>query len=251
MKPLTWTIAAAIGLASPAFAYAHATEAYVTADVDLLAGPDQEYPLIDHLEEGSNVSVEGCTPGWEWCDVVAYGERGWVPGNSLEVEYGDQWMLVPDFAPNYGIPVVVFSIRNYWDTYYRYRPFYYQRWEWYRRPIPHRPYPVDFPPPHPFHGPPPVHHHPIDYPPPYHHHPNPPPRVMPMPHPTPNPNPPPRVMPMPHPTPNPNPPPRVMPMPHPTPNPNPQQGVAPMPNPHVMPQKPAPASSKQNDQGNR
>jgi len=249
MKPLVWTIATVIGLASPAFAYARVTEAYVTADVDLLAGPDQEYPLIDHLEEGSNVAVEGCTPGWEWCDVVAYGERGWVPGNALEVEYGDQWMLVPDYAPNYGIPVVVFSIRNYWDTYYRYRPFYYQRWEWYRRPVPHRPYPVDFPPPHPFHGPPPVHHHPIDYPPPYHH--NPPPRVMPMPHPTPNPTPPPRVVPMPHPTPNPTPPPRVMPMPHPTPNAAPPPRVAPMPNPHVMPQKPAPASSKQNDQGNR
>jgi uncharacterized protein YraI len=44
MKPLIWTIAAAIGLASPAFAYAYATEAYVTMDIDLLAGPDQEYP---------------------------------------------------------------------------------------------------------------------------------------------------------------------------------------------------------------
>jgi len=227
MKPLFWIIAAAMGLASPAFAYA--TNAYVTADIDLLAGPDQGYPLVDHLEEGSNVSVQGCTSDWQWCDVVAYCERGWVPGNYLEVEYQNQWVLVPEYAPTYGIPVVVFSIRNYWDTYYRYRRFYHDRDDWYRRPIPHRPYPVDFPPPHPFHGPPPVHHHPIDYPPPYHHH-----------------LPPPRVMPLPHPTPNPTPPPRVVPMPHPTPNP-------PMPNPHVMPQKPAPASSSasspKNDQG--
>jgi uncharacterized protein YraI len=214
MKRLSWTIAAAIGLASPAFA--HATDAYVTADIDMLSGPDQDYPQVDRLEEGSQVQIQGCTDGYEWCDVVAYGERGWVPGNYLEFEYQNQWVLAPEYAPQYGIPIVVFSIQNYWDSYYRYRPFYYRRWDWYRwHPPYHRwPRPIDVPPPHPIPGPPVHHHpidyprvnhHPIDYPPPYHHGNPPPPRVMPMPHPVPNP--PPHVMPM-KPVPN-NPPPPV------------------------------------------
>ena len=236
MKRLSWAIVAAIGLASPAFA--HATAAYVTTDVDMFSGPDQDYPQVDRLEEGSEVDVQGCTQGWEWCDVIAYGERGWVPGGYLEMEdrsYG--WVSMPEYAPRYGIPIVTFSIQNYWDRYYYHRPFYYNRWTWYRwhRPYRHYPYPVDFPRPHPIHRPPvhhpidyppPYHHgqHPVDYPPPYHHgepHPvdYPPPYHHGQPHPVDYP--PPYHHGNPAPQPPTNPPPRVVPMPHPVPTPPP------------------------------
>ncbi|HEY2347347.1 MAG TPA: SH3 domain-containing protein [Xanthomonadaceae bacterium] len=213
MKRLTWTIAMAIGLASPAFA--HAADAYLTANAPLMSGPDQDYPTVDTLEAGSQVSIQGCTDGWEWCDVVAYGERGWVPGNYLEFEYQNQWVLVPEYAPRYGVPIVVFNVQNYWDSYYRYRPFYARRWDWYRWHAPHHRYPrpIDVPPPHPIFGGP-VHHRPM-----------PPPRIVPLPHPIPDP--PGRVVPLPHPIPNP--PPRVVPLPHPIFNPPPR--VVPMPHP--------------------
>ncbi len=226
MKTIALLIASAIALALPAFA--QATPAYVTSDAPLMAGPDQDYPQVDLLREGSQVDIQGCTPGWQWCDVIAYDERGWMPGEALEIDAGQQWMPAMEYGPAYGLPIVAFSIQGYWDNYYRYRPFYAQRWSWYRWRPPYRRWhgwngghgwngshmpPRVMPMPHPIYG----------------NH-NPPPRVMPLPHPIyGNHNPPPRVMPMPHPIyGNHNPPPRVMPMPHPRPNP---PRVVPMPHP--------------------
>ncbi len=224
MKLLVLSLAAAIGLASPAFA--HASEAYVTTDVRLMAGPDEDYPVVDNLEPGSEVDIQGCTEDSEWCDVIAYGERGWVPGGALEFEYDNQWVLVPEYAPSYGIPVVSFSIERYWDSYYRHRPFYGRRWDWYRWHPGHRPWSYHPTRPWPIHGPPPV------------HHPMPPPRVVPLPHPIYG-NPPPHVQPLPHPIygnppPHvqprpvvPNQPPRVVPMPHPVPTTPPPRNESP------------------------
>lgn len=246
MKRLLWTVATALGLASPAFA--HASEAYVISDVDLASGPDQDYPVIDRLEQGSVVDIQGCTPGWAWCDVVAYGERGWVPANALEFDYQNQWVAVPEYAPRYNVPIVTFSIQSYWDTWYVHRPFYVDRRNWYGWRPPHRqrPFPVDFPPPHPFHGPP-VRHHPIDYPPPYHRG-GPPPHPVDYPPPYHHGNPPPHPVDYPPPY-HGNPPPRVVPMPHPvnstTPVPRPAPNVQPASHPVEQPK----ASSKNKDSG--
>ncbi|MBS0461630.1 MAG: SH3 domain-containing protein, partial [Proteobacteria bacterium] len=160
MKTIVCIIATAIGLAVPAFA--HASPAYLTEDVGLMAGPAQGYPLVDDLQAGDAVDVRGCTDGWTWCDVVTDGERGWVPGDALEMDDGGQWYPVPEYAPSYGIPVVVFSIQSYWPAYYSYYPVYVDRWSWYRwQP----PYVVPLP--HPIFG----------------SNGNPPPRVVPLPHP--------------------------------------------------------------------
>ena len=235
MKRLAWTLTAAIGLASPAFAFA--TDAYITADVDLLSGPDQDYPMIDHLEEGSSVDIQGCTDGGEWCDVVAYDERGWVPGEALQAEYGNEWVLVPEYVPQFQIPIVEFSIQDYWDSYYRYRPFYYQRYNWYHWRPPHRqrPYPVDFPPPHPWRRPPPVEHHPVERP----------PHGVPMPRPVHDGHPYPRPVqdgqPVPPPRGLPYVPPHAIPMPR---NPYPPQHGTPVPQPAHAPAPPPPASHR-------
>ena len=149
MKHLAWLVSASMALALPGLA--QATDAYVTGNVNLRAGPDAGYPLIDQLQAGTEVDVQGCTSGWEWCDVIAFGNRGWVAGNYIEYEYQDQPMLLPMYGAQIGIPIVTFTIGTYWDRYYRGRPFYSRRDYWYQRPMLRRP-----PPPpiaHPYRGP--------------------------------------------------------------------------------------------------
>lgn len=147
MKHLAWLATAALALAVPGLALA--ADAYLAADADLRAGPDSSYPLIDQIQAGTEVDVQGCTEGWEWCDVIVYGDRGWVAGNDIEYAYQDQPVPLPDYGAQIGIPIISFTIGNYWDRYYRSRPFYGERNDWYRRPVErHQP-----PPRYPYRGP--------------------------------------------------------------------------------------------------
>jgi uncharacterized protein YraI len=137
MKPIVYAIVSALCFA-PIFA--QAGEAVVVADIPLQSGPDSEYPPIGDLAAGTPVAVQGCIEGWSWCDVIAGGDRGWVPGTYLEENYGGQNVAVIDYGPRISIPIVTFSIGGYWDHYYRSRPFYGQRTEWEHRDIhPHAP----------------------------------------------------------------------------------------------------------------
>src|SRR5262245_6238174 len=116
---------AAVALCAPMLA--GAAEGYVVADISLQAGPDPAYPSLEELSAGTPVSIQGCLDGWTWCDVVAVGDRGWVPGTFLEESYGGQRVVVIDYGPRIGIPIVTFSIGAYWDRHYHSRPFYAER----------------------------------------------------------------------------------------------------------------------------
>ena len=139
MKRLLRSVLAALLLAVPVFAWA--ADGYVTGNVNLRAGPDPGYPLITTIPAGTDVSVQGCTTGWEWCDVIAYGNRGWIAGNFIQYDYQNQNVLLPAYGAQIGIPIVSFVIGTYWDNYYRGRPFYGNRNYWYRRPYVRRPPP--------------------------------------------------------------------------------------------------------------
>lgn len=152
MNRLTRLALASLSLASFSLAFpvlAQAADGYVTGNVNLRAGPDPSYPLVDQLPAGTEVDVQGCTDGWEWCDVINAndGSRGWIAGNFIQYEYEDQPVLLPEYGAQIGIPIVSFVIGNYWGNYYRDRPFYRDRDDWYRRPMPHRspPRPMDRP----------------------------------------------------------------------------------------------------------
>lgn len=132
MKRLLWGALASLFLAVPALA--QATEGYVTGNVNLRAGPDSSYPLIAQIRAGTDVDVQGCTADWEWCDVIVYNNRGWIAGNYIQYDYQDQYVPLPSYGARIGIPIISFVIGNYWDNYYRGRPFYNNRSYWYRRP---------------------------------------------------------------------------------------------------------------------
>ena len=145
MKSFWRVVAAAACLLISTSAFA--ANAYVTDDVNLRTGPDRGYPRILRLYRGAAVSIQGCIDGFEWCDVYAMGERGWVAGRFLQYDYDNRRVLVPAYGTVIGIPVVTFVFGSYWDTYYRSRSWYHDRYRWqnYHPRPPPRP-PVHHPP---------------------------------------------------------------------------------------------------------
>lgn len=139
MKRLLRSALVSLLLVVPVLAWA--ADGYVTGNVNLRAGPDPGYPLITTIPAGTDVSVQGCTTGWEWCDVIAFGNRGWVAGNYIQYDYQGQNVLLPTYGAQIGIPIVSFVIGTYWNNYYRGRPFYGNRNYWYHRPYVRRPPP--------------------------------------------------------------------------------------------------------------
>ena len=92
MKRLRW-IGLALLLVAPL--WARASDGFVTANVNLRAGPDVDYPWIATIPAGSRVSIQGCTEGWGWCDVVAFGNRGWMVIALTQVDRPDPKAIDP------------------------------------------------------------------------------------------------------------------------------------------------------------
>lgn len=130
-----------------------AQTAYTTRDVNVRAGPDSSYPLVARLQGGTAVSVGGCIESYTWCDVYVGNLRGFVYATYLAYPYQSNEVPIYSYGPALGLPLITFSIGNYWDDYYRGRPFYNRRSYWASRPY-HPPPPRfghDWRPP-PYHG---------------------------------------------------------------------------------------------------
>jgi uncharacterized protein YraI len=119
-----------------AYGSALAEEAYTSKSANLRAGPGRDYPIVSRIPPGSSVEVAGCLEDYAWCDVIAGPDRGWMYSGSLEYPYEGRRVAILQEGPAIGLPVVVFSVGPYWDTYYRGRPWYARRTYWAARPLP-------------------------------------------------------------------------------------------------------------------
>jgi uncharacterized protein YraI len=121
-------------------AVAASQNAYTTQSTDVYAGPDDSYPPVDELAADAPVQVMGCLDDWSWCDVAYGDDRGWVYAPDVIYQYQDGYVPLYTYAPSLGIPIVVFSLGDYWGHYYRGRPWYGHRDEWeHREHSHHRP----------------------------------------------------------------------------------------------------------------
>ncbi|MGO7987620.1 SH3 domain-containing protein [Rhizobium leguminosarum] len=126
---------AAVGLLMLLPAIAQAAEGYSTANVNMRAGPSTRYPAVAVIPAGSSVEIRGCLSDVNWCDVEFYGGRGWVSGQYVQALYQQRRVYVgPQYYRPLGIPMIRFSVDNYWDRYYRNRDFYRDRDRWSRSP---------------------------------------------------------------------------------------------------------------------
>jgi uncharacterized protein YraI len=133
-------------------AAAAAQNAYTTHPVSVLAGPDDSYPMVAQLDADAAFQVMGCLDDWSWCDVAFGDNRGWLYAPDIVYDYEGGYVPFYTYAPSLGVPVVQFTLGDYWDRYYHGRPWYGQREEWADRGPPHHRRP---PGPPPSAGPPP------------------------------------------------------------------------------------------------
>jgi uncharacterized protein YraI len=108
-------------------AMARTMDGYVVRTTLMRAGPDYDYPAVQRLRRDSAVRVYGCLRDWNWCDVSNRYERGWVPRQNIVVNYRGRRRYI---SSSTGVLILSFSFGNYWDSYYRDRPFYSQRPRW-------------------------------------------------------------------------------------------------------------------------
>lgn len=122
---------AALILAAPAVASAQ--RAFVLDPVEIYAGPGNDYPVVARLAPGVRVNVQGCLADYTWCDVAFGGNRGWVYAGELGYPYQRARVPIVEYGPRLGLPVIEFSLGNYWDSHYRGRSWYRERNDWERR----------------------------------------------------------------------------------------------------------------------
>ncbi|MDB5395820.1 MAG: peptide-binding protein, partial [Rhodospirillales bacterium] len=130
--------ALAVGAAIVALATAQAAqayEAYVTQAAPILTGPSADYPAVVYLRGGEPVEVYGCLPDYDWCDISFRDYRGWFDANLLAYPYQGRRVPLYDYGYDIGLPIIGFSLGDYWGRYYRDRPFFRERERWAHIPL--------------------------------------------------------------------------------------------------------------------
>src|SRR5271170_2185490 len=90
----------------------------VVHTVHLRAGPSTEYPGFAVLAPGTQLEVFGCEEGYNWCDVQAGPNRGWVDAAYLQMSSAGQPLIVADSGVVLAVPVITFVLDSYWNSYY-------------------------------------------------------------------------------------------------------------------------------------
>jgi uncharacterized protein YraI len=123
---------------------ASAAPAYALQGAEIFAGPGNDFPVVAQLGPGVRVNVNGCLTDYSWCDVSFGPNRGWAYAGDLAYPYQNRRVPILQYGPTLALPTVTFSVGNYWDRYYRGRPFYRERGQWEQRWRDHDEHRADF-----------------------------------------------------------------------------------------------------------
>ena len=124
-------IGAVLALTTMGAATVQAAPGFSTANVNIRTGPDIDFPSMGVIPEGEPVEIRGCLRDESWCDVSWDGGRGWVYSEYLAFEDRGEYVALPDVGPAaYRVPFITFTAGDYWDRYYRGRPWYRDRARW-------------------------------------------------------------------------------------------------------------------------
>src|SRR5262249_49573526 len=85
------------------------------------------------------VNVVGCVDAWRWCDVIWGPQRGWIFARFLSMSFQNQPTVIFNSGAMLGVPLITFSVGNYWGVHYRNRPWWNNRNYWSSRPPTPRP----------------------------------------------------------------------------------------------------------------
>jgi uncharacterized protein YraI len=125
---LTFILAAALA-AVPGIASAQ-PRAYMLDGAEIFAGPGDQFPVVARVGPGVGVRVQGCLNDYTWCDVTFGANRGWVYAGELGYPYQSSRVPILEYGPRLSLPIISFTLGNYWDRYYRARPWYRERHDW-------------------------------------------------------------------------------------------------------------------------
>ncbi|OLL30453.1 peptide-binding protein [Burkholderia sp. SRS-W-2-2016] len=117
------------------------SQAYTTSRVNVRAGPASDYPIVTQLPGGVPVSVMGCLSNYQWCDVATPNVRGWVYASLLSSPYQGGNVPLMNYGAAIGLPILAFSLSDYWGNHYRGQPWYGQQSRWARHAPPPAPRP--------------------------------------------------------------------------------------------------------------
>src|SRR5688572_4250179 len=112
-------LGAVAGVLLSGIAAANAAPGYATANVNMRAGPDIDYPRVDLIPDGEPVEIAGCLSDESWCDVIWGGSRGWVVSEYLVFDYRGRYMPLPDIGlAAIRLPAIRFVANDYWGRHY-------------------------------------------------------------------------------------------------------------------------------------
>lgn len=107
-----------------------ATRATSMRATGLRAGPEQGYPLVRSVARGGTITIHGCLDDRSWCDASFGNDRGWVRGSDFSTRYQGRDESISNLSGSISFGNVTFSFGDYWENYYRQRPFYAERYRW-------------------------------------------------------------------------------------------------------------------------
>jgi uncharacterized protein YraI len=135
MNHLRWLLLGLLVLSFPLQAQ-EVRSVRTTKWINLRAGPGQD-PVVERLSPDTYLTLQGCTDGFNWCDVIASSNlRGWVYAGNISSSYQNVQVPVINYGIVLGLPVITFVIGNYWGDFYRGRPWYGNQSRYINRPRP-------------------------------------------------------------------------------------------------------------------